>query len=592
MRWRKGKQMKKNKGIQIVRNMKIGVKVVVPMVILMIFTVLNGFGSVTNTKTIMDASTEINQVHVANMCNLQTLNYNFEQLQKLAYSHCLSNTNIAKRDLEDQIAVVVESNSELIEKLSATMTSEEDAEWMSDFQRDYAKFMKVFEAEIQYSKDGDRDTATYVANNSIVAISQRISKSIDEMVLKSQEAMAQKVEDQKNVYQITSTQAIIVSSAATICGMIVFLLVLMQIVNPLKRTSRKLGEIIGAIENGQGDLTERVPVTGKDEIGQLASGINSFIEALQEIMKQITDNSNRLNEIVTMVSDSVSTANDSSTDISAVMEELSASMEEVSATVSDINSSASIVNNHVVDLASASNQLYDYAGEMEKRASDLQTTAVQNKKDATDMIAGILGALSKAIEDSKSIDRVNDLTGEILNISSQTNLLALNASIEAARAGEAGKGFAVVADEIRHLADSSRDTANNIQSINEMVTAAVKELIQKANELVDYINRQVLLDYDGFVDSGKQYNEDAIHVNEVVGQFNQMSAELSNLVKSITDAIDGISTAVEESANGVATASENTGELVKEIERISVEMESNSEVALRLQNEASRFANL
>ena len=584
--------MKKNRGIQVVRNMKIGVKVVIPMVILMILTVLNGLGSVINTRTIMNASTEINQVHVANMCNLQTLNYNFEQLQKLAYAHCLSNTDIAKRDFEEKITVVYESNEELIEKLSATMTSEEDAEWLADFQKDYEKFFKIFDATIENSAKGDRDTAFYMANNSIVGISTKISNNIDEMVLKSQEAMAQEVGNQRTVYQITNTEAIIVSSAATICGIVVFLLVLMQIVNPLRKTSKKLGEVIGAIENEQGDLTERVPVMGKDEIGQLASGINSFIEALQEIMKQITDNSNRLNEIVTMVSDSVSTANDSSTDISAVMEELSASMEEVSATVSDINSSASIVNDHVDDLAAASNQLYDYAAEMGKRASALQTTAVQNKKDATDMIEGILGALSKAIEDSKSIDRVNDLTGEILNISSQTNLLALNASIEAARAGEAGKGFAVVADEIRQLADSSRDTANNIQNINQMVTAAVKELIQKANELVDYINNQVLLDYDGFVDSGKQYNEDAVHVNEVVGQFNHMSAELSNLVKSITDAIEGISTAVEESANGVATAAENTGELVKEIDRISVEMESNSEVAIKLQDEASRFANL
>ena len=349
--------MKKNRGIQVVRDMKIGVKVVIPMVILMILTVLNGLGSVINTRTIMNASTEINQVHVANMCNLQTLNYNFEQLQKLAYAHCLSNTDIAKRDFEEKITVVYESNEELIEKLSATMTSEEDAAWLADFQKDYEKFFKIFDATIENSAKGDRDTAFYMANNSIVGISTKISNNIDEMVLKSQEAMAQKVGNQRTVYQITNTEAIIVSSAATICGIVVFLLVLMQIVNPLRKTSKKLGEVIGAIENGQGDLTERVPVMGKDEIGQLASGINSFIEALQEIMKQITDNSNRLNEIVTMVSDSVSTANDSSTDISAVMEELSASMEEVSATVSDINSSASVVNDHVDDLAAASNQL-------------------------------------------------------------------------------------------------------------------------------------------------------------------------------------------------------------------------------------------
>lgn len=119
------------------------------------------------------------------------------------------------------------------------------------------------------------------------------------------------------------------------------------------------------------------------------------------------------------------------------------------------------------------------------------------------------------MEDSKSVEQVNGLTNEILNISSQTNLLALNASIEAARAGEAGKGFAVVADEIRQLADSSRETASNIQNINNMVTAAVKELIQNSDAMVSYINDNILPDYDGFVSSGKRYRDDASHVDEV-----------------------------------------------------------------------------
>ena len=181
------------------------------------------------------------------------------------------------------------------------------------------------------------------------------------------------------------------------------------------------------------------------------------------------------------------------------------------------------------------------------------------------------------------------MTNEILSISSQTNLLALNASIEAARAGEAGKGFAVVADEIRQLADSSRETASNIQNINNMVTAAVKELANNSNEIIQYVKESVLPAYDDFVAGGTQYKEDADHVNEIVTQFNEMSVNIDKLVSEITDAMNGIASAVDESANAVTTAATNTNDLVKEIEQIGTQMNSNGEIAKQLKAEADRF---
>ena len=584
--------MKKLLNFQIINNMKITAKTVVPLVALIILTLVNGFSGVMNPRQIMQASEEINNVHFANVYNLQQLNYNFERFQRIVYAHCVCDTDTAKRELEAEISEIYAANEAVLEVLDTTITEGENAEIYAEVKTAYNEFMVDFTKAIEYSAAGDVSAAESMANGVIKKDANEISENIDQMVLNSQIAMQTMVAEQEATYTVAIGNSIGAAAMALVVNLVVFLVILTQIVNPLKRTSKKLNAIIADIEAGQGDLTERVPVSGKDEIGQLASGINNFIESLQGIMNQITDNSNRLNDIVGSVSNSVATANESSTDISAVMEELSASMEEVSATVSNINSSAEVVNDNVVELASASDNLYNYANEMQKRASELESNAVQNKQNATNMIENILATLTKAIEDSKSIDQVNGLTGEILSISSQTNLLALNASIEAARAGEAGKGFAVVADEIRQLADSSRDTANNIQNINSMVTVAVKELIKNSNELVDYINNNILPDYDGFVDSGKQYNEDAIHVNEVVGQFNNMSAELSSLVKSITDAIDGISTAVEESANGVSTAAMNTGELVRDINQIAEEMESNSEVAGKLKDQAARFVNL
>ena len=274
------------------------------------------------------------------------------------------------------------------------------------------------------------------------------------------------------------------------------------------------------------------------------------------------------------------------------MEELSASMETISSTITDIKENVGVVDENIIDLSEASQGLYDYAAKMRNRAENLEQNAVENKQHTSDIINGIIEKLQSAMESSKSVDRVNDLTDEILSISDQTNLLSLNASIEAARAGEAGKGFAVVADEISQLASSSREAANNIQTINNMVIEAVNELIDSSDSIVKYINENILPDYEGFVNAGRQYNEDAQHVNDIVTQFNEMSVNLKQLMANITESVNGINTAVGESAKGATNVAVNTSDLVKDISEIADAMNDNRMVAGTLTDEADRFINL
>lgn len=151
---------------------------------------------------------------------------------------------------------------------------------------------------------------------------------------------------------------------------------------------------------------------------------------------------------------------DNANDISAIMEELSATMEEVSATTNSVSENTTAAEGKVQKMADQTKVMSQYAQDMKKRATELEHTATENMNSTNEMIGEITTEMNQALENSKSVEKVAQLTADILSISSQTNLLALNASIEAARAGEAGKGFAVVADEIRQLADSSRETAN------------------------------------------------------------------------------------------------------------------------------------
>ena len=389
-------------------------------------------------------------------------------------------------------------------------------------------------------------------------------------------------------------------SSARVRGMFIIMLILvllfvtlygvfMLVIRKLNVATKEIKGIIKGIDDRQGDLTRRITILSNDEVADLGNGINTFMEKLQNIMRLIIINSQKLEAVVGEVQQNLHTSNDSAADLSAVTEELSATMQEIGESASVINQNAEAVLEKVVEIAGKSGEINEYSKGMKESADKLEADARTNMERTNLKVNEILNVLNQAIEDSRSVEQVNGLTNDILNISSQTNLLALNASIEAARAGEAGRGFAVVAEQIRQLADSSRETANHIQQINGIVTNAVHNLSDNADNLVSYMKEAILPEFAAFVEGGAQYRENATYIESVMNEFTEKTDALKNEVDSIADSISSITHAIEEGAKGVNGAAKSTQTLVADMDNINERMNENREIASALQKETDVF---
>lgn len=313
---------------------------------------------------------------------------------------------------------------------------------------------------------------------------------------------------------------------------------------------------------------------------------------IKSILKTIQESSGRINSLTGEVLKRTQASKGSAASLSTFAEQLSATIQEVAGNVSVINDNTENVRLDVHNIAEECGAITAYSAQMNTRADAMQTSARTSAQVTRAKAEEILDSLNDAIEKSRSVDQIKSLTGEILAIAQQTRLIALNASVEAANAGEAGKGFAAVASEVRNLAHSSQETANRIQEINSVVTAAVYNLTEHAQNLINYMNQSVLTEFQAFVQSGSQYKEDAAYIRRAMDDFYNQTERLKNSMSGIADSIRTITKAVDEGAGGIAGVAGNTRSLADDMEDITKRMGINQEVVEELEKETVVFDNL
>lgn len=574
------------------KNSSVIAKLIIPVAVLGCIAIMIAGVSLYSMTAVQKESNQISGEGVRATICMDEINLAFANTQKLTLALCAE----PSKDLYEYVASQLTEYQSNVDSYEKELLAMDHYFTADDIQLMNETFDLLTEAQgttvelMQTAMAGDSAAAVAKANSVMTEWSDTIAVNMDTLISRNDELVKQNIQEQKDLYNQNMILSLILLAISFVAFAMVVVVIIKTVVKPLRKQTSELTEIIDEIKGGHGDLTKRVTVKSMDEIGQSSIGINHFIETLQNIMSNIISNSNVLDGVVGNVASSVAASSDNANDISAIMEELSATMEEVSATTNSVSENTTAAEGKVQKMADQTKVMSQYAQDMKKRATELEHTATENMNNTNEMIGEITTEMNQALENSKSVEKVAQLTADILSISSQTNLLALNASIEAARAGEAGKGFAVVADEIRQLADSSRETANNIQTINEQVIEAVQGLVVSSEKIVGYINENILPDYRAFVQGGQQYNDDATHIDNTMAEYAGEAQDILATMMEMTEAIEGISRAVEESANGVTDAATNIDSLVQSMSTVNGQMEENSTVAKNLKEESAAFA--
>lgn len=565
--------------------------ILIPVFILGVFSIISNVMSVSNIRNVNRSAVQISEVSLKNVSSLAEIQRQTQDIHNLGLSHIIA------VDLDSMIQLVekIRSREDALEKdlesYKAYVTPDIQKEY-NDIKKNYEELKYECANVMAFSAAGKNEDAYELANGKISKCADAIEsdiESVKKIVNQDADAQRQKLTSVYHSSMGTSIVTILISIAALFSAMVA---VLRWVIHPLANTNREMNEIISGIDNQQGDLTRRVTITNNKEVASVGGGINAFMAKLQEIFRMISSNSRDLEGVVNEVRESVQTSNGSVSDLSALTEELSATMQDISDNASRINENTESVAGEVKSIAEKTIEINQYTKEMKEHAEAMEHAARENMDTTGAKVNDIVSVLSQAIEDSNSVNQVDNLTNDILNIASQTNLLALNASIEAARAGDAGKGFAVVASEISQLAAASQEAANNIQSINAIVITAVHNLADNANGLVEYMNEKILPEFQKFVESGGAYHDKATFIESVMADFEAKTDSLQNSMDEIANSVNTISHAIEEGVSGVVSAADSTQVLVSDMDKISKKMDENFAIAEGLKKETSVFTKL
>ena len=557
------------------------------LVLIVVFGIYFG-NSISNFRSTIEKCNKISDTYLSAMVLRGDMKKDYEKIQRYIYAYLATNDVEERAHLLENIDKRYNQLIEDIEQLQSYLEGNHDVD-IADMKAGLEAYTENAKNALM-SSQGKSTEAVIEEIDALEAEDEKFDSNLELANAFFEQSIITLRQEQQDMYDRTIRTSILGAVAIIVVVGINQVLFQFNIIRPIKKSSGELHQMIEKIDENKGDLNARISTRTRSELSILVGGMNDFLETLQNIINKVSDGTKALaqsnDQIVTMVK----TANTNITESSAALEELAANMENISSTSDSIQNTIGGVKAQVDVLWEEANQGSEKAVKVSDDAQAMKKHIVEVKSLTVNKVGEMTELLNRSIQNCEKVTKIDTLSETIMNIANETTLLSLNASIEAARAGEAGRGFAVVANQINSLSDNSQKTAKDIQHINQEVVNTVQELVANTSEVLEYINNNILKDYDQFVEAMDEYVNNMEDFYAILQNFSNSSKGLNDSMGNIINSVEFITSAMGEGSTAMDVSAENATSLVDKMNEVQSAVNVCREVSDMLGQEIKHFS--